>query len=123
MLIEFKVEIELSVIRFLRLLLERLEQVSDAVSGECRLAKDAHDFKISGVGSPDHFLLHHLLSVLYIHPMLRLRIQATALKINNRRSCGCTYRLRGANTCYYERIIVIIINYWNRYCIVCIWHI
>ena len=44
MLIEFKVEIELSVIRFLRLLLERLEQISDAVSGECRLAKDAHDF-------------------------------------------------------------------------------
>ncbi len=44
MLIEFKVKTELSVIRIFRLLLERLEQITDAVRGECRLAKDAHDF-------------------------------------------------------------------------------
>lgn len=44
MLIEFKVKTELSVIRIFRLLLERLEQIPDAVRGECRLAKDAHDF-------------------------------------------------------------------------------
>lgn len=44
MLIKFEVKTELSVIRFFRLLLERLEQVNDAVRGECRLAKDAHDF-------------------------------------------------------------------------------
>ena len=44
MLIKFKVKTELSVIRIFRLQLERLEQVTDAVRGECRLAKDAHDF-------------------------------------------------------------------------------
>lgn len=44
MLIKFEVKTELSVIRFFHLLLERLEQVNDAVRGECRLAKDAHDF-------------------------------------------------------------------------------
>lgn len=44
MLIKFEVKTELSVIRIFRLLLERLEQVKDAVRGECRLAKDAHDF-------------------------------------------------------------------------------
>lgn len=44
MLIKFEVKTELSVIRFFRLLLERLEQVNDAVRGKCRLAKDAHDF-------------------------------------------------------------------------------
>ena len=32
------------VIRIFRLQLERLEQITDAVRGECRLAKDAHDF-------------------------------------------------------------------------------
>ena len=47
--------------------------------------------QISGVGSPDHFLLHHLLSVLYIHPMLRLRIKATALEVEEIKSflCDC----------------------------------
>ena len=44
MLIKFEVKTELSVIQIFRLLLERLEQVNDAVRGECRLAKDAHDF-------------------------------------------------------------------------------
>ena len=44
MLIEFEVKIELSVIRILCLLLERLEQVLDSVNGECRFAKDTHDF-------------------------------------------------------------------------------
>ena len=44
MLIKFEVKIELSVIRILSLLFERSEQVLDAVSGECRLAKDTHDF-------------------------------------------------------------------------------
>ena len=44
MLIEFEVKIELPIIRILCLLLERLEQVLDAVRGECRLAKDTHDF-------------------------------------------------------------------------------
>lgn len=34
----------MSVIRIFRLLLERLEQITDAVRGECKLAKDAHDF-------------------------------------------------------------------------------
>lgn len=34
----------MSVSRIFRLLLERLEQITDAVRGECRLAKDAHDF-------------------------------------------------------------------------------
>lgn len=44
MLIKFEVKTELSVIQIFRLLLERLEQVNDAVRGKCRLAKDAHDF-------------------------------------------------------------------------------
>ena len=44
MLIKIEVQTELSVIRIFRLLLERLEQITDAVRGECRLAKDAHDF-------------------------------------------------------------------------------
>ena len=44
MLIKFEVKIELSVISVLCLLLERLEQILDDVSGECRLAKDTHDF-------------------------------------------------------------------------------
>ena len=44
MLIKFEVKIELSVIRILSVLLERSEQVLDAVRGECRLAKDTHDF-------------------------------------------------------------------------------
>lgn len=44
MLVKFEVKTELSVIRIFRLLLERLEQVNDALRGECRLAKDAHDF-------------------------------------------------------------------------------
>ena len=44
MLIKFEVKIELSVIRILCLLLERSEQVLDAISGKYRLAKDTHDF-------------------------------------------------------------------------------
>ena len=44
MLIKFEVQTELSVIRIFRFLLEKLEQITDAVRGECRLAKDAHDF-------------------------------------------------------------------------------
>lgn len=44
MLIKFEVKTELSVIRIFRLLLERLEQITDAVRGECRLAKNSHDF-------------------------------------------------------------------------------
>ena len=36
---------KLSIIRLLCLLPKRLEQVLDAVRGECRLAKDTHDFK------------------------------------------------------------------------------
>ena len=44
MLIKFEVKIELPIIRILSLLFERSEQVLDAVRGECRLAKDAHDF-------------------------------------------------------------------------------
>lgn len=44
MLIKFEVKTELSVVRIFRLQLERLEQVTDTVCGECRLAKNAHDF-------------------------------------------------------------------------------
>ena len=44
MLIKFEVQIELSIIR-LDSLLERLEQVFDAVHGERRLAKDTHNFE------------------------------------------------------------------------------
>ena len=44
MLIELEVKIELSII-WLTILLERFEQVLDAVRGECRLAKDTHDFE------------------------------------------------------------------------------
>ena len=44
MLIEFKVKIELPV-GLIFLPFERLEQVLDAVRGECRLAKDTHDLK------------------------------------------------------------------------------
>lgn len=44
MLIKFEVNTELSIIRILSLHFERLKQVSYAVRGECRLAKDAHDF-------------------------------------------------------------------------------
>ena len=43
MLIKFEVKIELSVLCVFSLLLERLKQVLDAVRGECRLAKDAHE--------------------------------------------------------------------------------
>ena len=39
MLIKFEVKIELPIIRFDSLLLERFEQVHDAVHGERRLAK------------------------------------------------------------------------------------
>ena len=45
MLIKFEVNMKLSVISLLSLLPKRLEQVLDAVRGECRLTKDAHDFK------------------------------------------------------------------------------
>ena len=44
MLIKFEVKIELPIIRILSLLFERPEQVLDAVRGEYRLAKDAHNF-------------------------------------------------------------------------------
>lgn len=44
MLIEIKVKIELSIIRF-HILLERLKQALDVVHSESRLAQDAHDFK------------------------------------------------------------------------------
>lgn len=44
MLIKFEVKTELSIIQIFCLQLERLEQVTDAVRGECRLAKNAHDF-------------------------------------------------------------------------------
>ncbi len=44
MLIKFEVNRELSVIQIFDLLLERSEQVLNAVRGECRLAKDTHDF-------------------------------------------------------------------------------
>ena len=44
MLIKFEVKIELPIIR-LGSLLERLEQVLDAVRGERRLAKDTHDLE------------------------------------------------------------------------------
>lgn len=43
MLIKFEVKIELPFI-CLFALPERQEKVSDVVCGECRLAKDAHDF-------------------------------------------------------------------------------
>jgi len=45
MLIKFEVNIKLSVVCFLCLLSERFKEVTDAVRGKCRLAKDAHDFK------------------------------------------------------------------------------
>ena len=44
-LIEFKINKKLAVILLACLLLERLEEVADAVRCECRLAKDAHDLK------------------------------------------------------------------------------
>ena len=50
MLIEFEVKKELPVGLFIILLLERLEQVLDAVRGECRFAKYAHNLEH---GSPD----------------------------------------------------------------------
>ena len=37
MLIKFEIQTELSVIRIFRFLLEKLEQITDAVRGECRL--------------------------------------------------------------------------------------
>lgn len=37
MLIKLEVQTELSVIRIFRFLLEKLEQITDAVRGECRL--------------------------------------------------------------------------------------
>ena len=45
MLIVYKFKRELPVGLVILLLLERLEQVSDAVCGECRFAKDTHDLK------------------------------------------------------------------------------
>ena len=45
MLIVYKFKRELSIGLVILLLLERLEQVSDAVRGECRFAKDTHDLK------------------------------------------------------------------------------
>lgn len=44
MLIRFEVQIELPIIRF-DSILERLEQIMDAVHGERRLAKDSHDLE------------------------------------------------------------------------------
>ena len=43
MLITFEVKIELPIILPIGLLFEWLEQVSDAVCGECGLAKDTHN--------------------------------------------------------------------------------
>ena len=37
--------------------------------------------KAAEPSASDHFSLHHLLSILYNHPMLGLRIQATALEV------------------------------------------
>ena len=45
MLIRSEVEIQLAVIIFVIIPLARLEEVTDVVRGESRLAKDAHDFK------------------------------------------------------------------------------
>ena len=45
MLIKFEVNMELPAICFLCLLSERYKEVTDAVRGKCRLAKDAHDFE------------------------------------------------------------------------------
>ena len=39
---------------------------------------------LSGVGSTDHFSLHHLFSIPYIHPMFGFCIEATALKVEDR---------------------------------------
>ena len=58
MLIEIEVKIELPVGLFC-LPLERLEQVLDAVRGECRLAKDTHDFKLLEICKQFQFLLYH----------------------------------------------------------------
>lgn len=44
MSIKFEIQAELSVTRIFRLLLDRLEQITDAARGECRFTKDAHDF-------------------------------------------------------------------------------
>lgn len=46
MLIGFGIKIELPIIRILSHLLERSEQVLEAVRGECRLAKDTHDVEL-----------------------------------------------------------------------------
>ena len=45
MLIVYKFKRELPIGLIIQFLLERLEQVLDAVRGECRLAKDTHDLK------------------------------------------------------------------------------
>ena len=45
MLIKFEVNMKLPVICFLCLLSERFKEVTDAVCGERRLAKDTHDFE------------------------------------------------------------------------------
>ncbi len=45
MLFVYKFKRELSVGLVIRLLFNRLEQFSDAIRGECRLAKDTHDLK------------------------------------------------------------------------------
>ena len=45
MLIRSEVEIQLAVIFLTVIPLARLEEVTDVVHGESRLAKDAHDFK------------------------------------------------------------------------------
>ena len=49
MLIVYKFKRELPIGLVILLLLERLEQVSDAVRGECRLAKDTHNLKYGSV--------------------------------------------------------------------------
>ena len=71
MLIKFEVQIELPIIRFDSLLLERFEQVHVAVHGERRLAKDTHDFKDGPTnGESDFFssyILHHTSHILHQH--------------------------------------------------------
>lgn len=44
MLIKFEVKIELSVMRILSVLLERLGQISDDIRGKLTLTTDTHDF-------------------------------------------------------------------------------
>ena len=87
MLIKFEVKIELSVISILCLLFERSEQVSDVISGECRLAKDTHDFndwpanfKIM-LDNCDEAVCDDGNVYLYAHSILRLTPETLDLKM------------------------------------------